>query len=331
MTSGRLAGFLASVGRTDLTPDPKAPGSADERLDAWLGRLPVSKAAKPELEVHPRTLSIRASGSGGSTFARVRITNTGYRLLRSTARIEPPGNGWLALAKEFDGRPIVTIEGTDVELEAQLPEAGKGPYRATLVVDSNGGEARVSVSLEPPGKAEAIPQAFASPTVGPVLEPPGGDRPAVRRMARLLAWPLVAVLLRLVVGVSAGVAALFGIGTAGGKLGLAGPAIAFAGMGAILGAILAARRRELGDLPVAAFAGAGGGLFVAALLFAAIGSIESPSSLVGGWPVALKVASFIEGLPVAAKVALWALIGALAALASLALAPPAEKTKKGAA
>ena len=38
MSSGRLASFLATIGRSDLAPDPRATGSPDARLDAWIGR-----------------------------------------------------------------------------------------------------------------------------------------------------------------------------------------------------------------------------------------------------------------------------------------------------
>src|SRR5262249_33337541 len=89
LTSGRLAAFLASIQRQELAPDPNAPGSPDERLDAWLAGLPTTKQARPELDVHPAKLALKATPGGGLTRKKVQITNTGYRLLKATARVEP--------------------------------------------------------------------------------------------------------------------------------------------------------------------------------------------------------------------------------------------------
>src|SRR5947209_7444521 len=58
LVSGRLAAFLTSVGRGDLAPSAQAPGTPDERLDAWLGALPTTRPSRPELEVHPATVRL---------------------------------------------------------------------------------------------------------------------------------------------------------------------------------------------------------------------------------------------------------------------------------
>ena len=62
LVSGRLADYLRRIRRTDLLPPAAASGSADEQLDQWLGRLPVSRSSAPELDVHPDKLEVRPSG-----------------------------------------------------------------------------------------------------------------------------------------------------------------------------------------------------------------------------------------------------------------------------
>ena len=149
LTSGRLAAFLASIGRGDLAPDPRTPGSPDERLDAWIGRLPTTREAKPELEVHPRTVVVRAQAGGGVVRKKIQVSNSGYRLLRASARVEPPGATWLAIAPEFAGREFFVSDAIDLAIDATLPESTAKLETATLVIEGNGGTARVSVAVEP--------------------------------------------------------------------------------------------------------------------------------------------------------------------------------------
>jgi hypothetical protein len=316
LVSGRLAAFLLSSGQGALVPDPQAPGSADERLDAWLGRLPVSRPAKPELDVHPKTLVIRAKGGGGITSARVQITNTGYRLLRSTVRTEPQGTPWLKLCKEVDGRSIVTVEATDVPLEIRIPENVTRPLDATLVVDSNGGTARIKVLLEPASVA-ASELAEAAPAV----MAPGwrwDPRLAIERQSlttRLVGWAVAAAGFRLLAGLASGIAAQFGIGRVGDGLSLAGPAIALAAVGAFLGARFAIARKEWRDVFVAAFAAACAGIFAAAVVVAICQAIEG--SFAG-----------LQSSHAALKVILWGVLGVLAAGLSVVIVPPTESARK---
>src|SRR5260370_709970 len=60
LTSGRLAAYLRTQNRTDLLPDEAHTASADERLDAWLARLPTTREAVADLDVHPAVLKGRA-------------------------------------------------------------------------------------------------------------------------------------------------------------------------------------------------------------------------------------------------------------------------------
>jgi hypothetical protein len=313
LVSGRLAGFLASVGHSDLAPDPNTPGSTDERLDAWLARLPVSRPAKPELEVHPKLLTVRATSLGGMTSAKIRVTNVGYRLLRSTVRVEPPNVPWLSLTKEFQGRPLLTVEGTDVVLEVRFPETLPRALSATLVVDSNGGTARVGVTLEPAAKAIDMIEPTGVLDRGRSWSP-RESLAGVSPRARLVGGVVLGVVMRSLVAIAAGVAASLGIGTEGGNPSLAGPAIAFAAIGAVLGGVFAVRRKEVRDTVPAAFAGACGGVLAAAVVVAVCQGVES-------------TLAFLQASPVLLKIPLWGAIGAGMAYLSLLFVPPVSKAK----
>ncbi len=123
LTSGRLAAFLARVGAGAMAPSADAPGTPDERLDAWLGSLPTTRPGRPELEVHPETLAVRAATGGGTIRQAVQITNVGYRLLRSTVRVEPSAASWLRVPAEFARGPFVTVDRTEVPVEVQSPRS----------------------------------------------------------------------------------------------------------------------------------------------------------------------------------------------------------------
>lgn len=277
LTSGRLGEHLRRVGRSDLQPR-KAPGwSADEVLDDWLGRLPTSAPSAPELDVHPETLLIRAAGGGGTIRRSLRISNVGYRLLRSNVRVEPSTPGRIRLV---GGGSFATIDETDVELEIDLPEGGVGTVLGAVVVESNGGSKRVEVRLER-AKAETITLAddpgprFAPVDLGALVSP----------ARRLWLFPLILVGAHLLIG--------------GKEPQLSTLAVAGAALGFLVGSALGARG---GGAAASAFAGAAGGLLVSALAFAAVrsvGELAGPSLAAGP-----------------AAVVLWVVIGVGLALAS---------------
>jgi hypothetical protein len=306
LTSGRLASFLVSIGRGDLAPSARTPGTPDDRLDAWLGSLPTTKTARPELDVHPARLVIRVVPGGGSIRKSVQVSNVGHRLLRSTARIEPPGVPWLALPAEFAGKPFITIEAADLPVEVAIPATLPQPLTADLVIEGNGGSKRVKVVLEAkPAQAD-----FS----GTGTEP---DRPAssgltfgelIARqspMARVATWGLAALAIRLLVGVASGSIgedAVVASGAESPRLG--GVALMLAVLGAILGGWLATRRGGRREAPMGAFAGGFAGLIVASALVATCRGVEP---ILGSWSSS-----------VIAVCVLWAMIGsALAGLSTL--------------
>lgn len=282
LTSGRLSAFLASIGRKGLTPTTV--GTPDERLDDWLGKLPTIKPAHPEIDVHPTTLAIKVAAGGGTTRRALQVTNVGYRLLRATARVEPPGTAWLRLPPEFDGRPFLTVEATDIPVEVSPPERLASALSAAVVFEGNGGTRRVPVTLGLADRRDAIPAAVATaPRSDWDLSGLVARQPI---KVRLLAWPLAALAARaLILAGNLWIASPEGTESPG----LQGPAVLFGLLGAGLGATLAGRRGSASDVPTGGFAGAAVGIFLAALLVATCRAIEPPGGVIlalGTWAVA---------------------------------------------
>lgn len=168
LVSGRLDAYLRQIQRADLIPRRPGNQSPDDQLDQWLAQLPTTRSKDPELDVHPDNLNVRAMAGGGVIRQVLRITNVGYRLLRSTARIEPAGTTWIRLRPEHDSRPFDTIEQTDLPIEVVIPEMLDRPLDAAIVLDGNGGMRRVGVRIERPAEPPPLPAAVAGPAVSPL-------------------------------------------------------------------------------------------------------------------------------------------------------------------
>jgi hypothetical protein len=310
LTSGRLAAFLANVGRTDLAPDPTAKGTPDERLDLWIGRLPTTRPAQPELEVQPATLVVRAAAGGGVVRRKLTINNTGYRLLRATARVEPASALWLRIAPEAAGKPLIAIDELELPLEITLPESNGQTHIGTIIVESNGGSRRIGVTVEPPVGGDVLP-------AGSPPKPTAVDWGLRQRIAgqsaaaRLVGWAALAMVIRLLVGLTGA------IGDSVQTVALAGPGLIFALVGGVLGFVLALHRGERPDMVPCALAGAITGLIAACVTVAACRAIEP---LLG----AALAGSLL------AMVVLWGVLGVAAAGVSLALVPFRADKKAGA-
>ncbi len=308
LTSGRLGDFVRRVQRPDLLPRLEKARSADDQLDDWLGRLPTTRPSAPELDVHPQSLLVRAVGGGGLTQQTLRVTNIGYRLLRSTARVEPVGSRWLRLPAEGNGGPFATIDQTDLAVELDLPETLAEPLEAAILIESNGGTRRVPVRIERAAMPDGLPDAAAPGGFQlPLAHVQLGTKIAeVRPGVRVLFGAAGAILLRLIV-------LLLGLvwhGAGGARpqeARLSSVALALVGVGAVAASLLVLRRGETRDVPAAAFAGGSLGLLAAAICFAIIQSVEH---VLGAWSTSF----WAVGL-------LWGTIGALVALASIYVIP----------
>jgi hypothetical protein len=312
LVAGRLAAFLASIGRAEMAPRADAPGTPDERLDAWLSTLPTTRPSRPELDVHPEVLKLRAVPGGGMMRASVRITNTGYRLLRTQARIEPASTAWLKLPAELSRAPIVTVDQTELPLEVQIPEDFHETPTAAIVLESNGGTRRVEVRLERPAATELIPEPSGAHETRAGLE----LRSLIERQPlgmRLILWSLGLLLLRVLVLVS-GLVIAPATGEARPPL---LPAAVLLGILGCLAAIgFAIKYGEPRDVPAVGFAGGVAGVLAAALVVAACRTIEpilGPGLAGSGVAVCL----------------LWGLLGAIAAGVSVVIVSPRSDGGEG--
>ncbi len=344
LASGRLADYLRQIQRTDLLPGlpgrergravgpsvgppplPDGRGSdsdaaiLDEQLDDWLGRLPVSGSSAPELDVHPASLEVR--GAGGTTRHVLQITNVGYRLLRSTARVEPAGAGWVKILAPYEGLRFPTIEQTELPVEITAPEVPQGPIDAAIVIESNGGTRRIPVRIGRPERPPEWPDPVGF-TSGWTLS--DELRAASRRIAsvsvptRLVAGAVLAVAVRSLVAASS----LLPLGARGGTLAEPHlPALAaLCAVIAAIGGLLKGRRRSEGHSLDAAATGAASGLFgilAAAVLYALVRTVERP---LGDWSSSAWVV-----------VLLWAVLGAAIAGLTGVLAPFHEPSREASA
>jgi FHA domain len=310
LVSGRLVEYLRRIGRPELIPHSAPDRSADDRLDDWLARVPATQVSAPELDVHPQNLIVQAKVGGGVTRLSLRITNVGFRLLRSSVRVEPLGARWVRLLSGGDGRPFQTIEQTDIPVELELPETIERVERALIVIESNGGTRRVEVRIEQPPDPLLAAEAGGG-AAG--LEIPILTRELRRRLAR------VSPLVRFAVccGAASGSRLLVALMNAAPLLGsgnrLAEPritsvAIVTVAAGVMCGLVLAKRRGESRDLLTAGLAGGLLGLLSSAPWFS---MLQTAERILGTWSTSI-----------AAVCLLWAALGAVLALVSTVFIAP---------
>jgi hypothetical protein len=309
LISGRLVEYLRRIGRPELISHSAANQSPDDRLDEWLGRIPAVQSSAPELDVHPETLLVQAKMGGGVARLSLRITNVGFRLLRSSLRIEPADARWVRLLAGGDGKAFQTIDQTEIPVELVLPEAIDGGLRAVIVIESNGGTRRVEARIERP--AEPMPE--ADPAAGAaVLEMPMLAKQLRKRLAGVS--PLVRA--AACGGGAAGFRLLLVLlsalwpGRGAGSLAeprIASVALMTVGLGVLSGLILAKRRGEARDLLTGGVAGGMLGLLSSAPLFSLL---ESAERVLGSWSASIVAVCL-----------LWGAAGVVVALVSRLLIP----------
>lgn len=314
LTSGRLAEHLTRIGRTDLLPRPDPARSDDERLDAWLARLPSPRSSAPELDVHPETLVIRAGSAGGTVRRSLRITNVGYRLLQSRARVEPAGSKSVRISEELSGRSFLTIDHTDLPLEIDLPDAGASASLGAVVVESNGGNRRIEVRFERTAAPTSLPDfdldSSSAPLDALAWSKPLGERLSGQPVTRRVAWAVVMMVAYRLLVLLAG-RLPFGMGATNSAEPRTGAIAAVMALGCgLAGAVWGARGGSRGDILPAGFAAALAGVFAAAVGTAVIRSIESA---LGSWAAS----------PLAVLL-LWGLLGGVLAAASGMIFPVAQ-------
>jgi hypothetical protein len=342
LTSGRLAEHMKRLQRRDLVPQPQPRQNPDEQLDGWLARLPVSRSSAPELDVHPETLIVRSSTSGGLVRQTLRITNVGYRLLRGTVRVESPERGRIRVAASSEGDSFLTIDQTELLIEFELGDDvtrfPSGTSLGAVVIESNGGTKRIEVRLERPPRADLIPEAVASSSPINLMAwgRPLSDRVESLSLGRrLVLAPVCLVVLRLLVAIAGLIPTPFGAAAGPGELRLGAIGLLLAVAGLVAGLTWAARTGEARDqfrgpdLAAAGFAGGMIGLFAAAVCFAAIQSFES---ILGSWSRSLLATTVLwGGLGLGLALLSWIALPPRGTSPPVGCGPPLRKAGNGSA
>ncbi len=292
LLAGKLAEFVASVGRPDLAP-AAVRGSlpsdeADERLNTWLGRLPTRTAATPELDVHPLRLVVGVPSGGVTVIKKVRVANVGYGLLRVRVRVDSPTGASFRIGNGLDNREFVVRDSAEIPVEINVPDQFTVPGSAQLVITGAGLVQRVAVVVEHRAATPNEP----SDIVGPDPTTVPGPLARFRELSvakRVTIAALIGLASRLLVGVaggSIGEDVLLGSGPETPHLG--GVVLAFAVTGAGLGGWWLARRGGQSDLGVGVGAGAGLGVLLAAAAVALCRVVEpavgaAPLVAIGFW------------------------------------------------
>jgi hypothetical protein len=315
---------MKRIQRLDLVPRTDPGQSPDLQLDAWLGRLPATQSSSPELDVHPPTLTVRASAVGGMVRQSLRITNIGYRLLTCTVQVEPPGNARIRAG----AGPFVIIDQTDLPIEIDLTEdLGRSRLDTSLGavrITSNGGTKRIEVRLERASRVQLV--SAASPTASALdlnawARPLGARLAAIPLAVRFALAPLALMVLRLLISFSTLIPPWPAGAARTGELRLDAVAFLLGSAGLFAGALWAARsgtgqEGSRGfDIATAGFAGGLIGLFTSAVGFALIQSVES---VLGSWSNSTPAAT-----------ALWGVLGLALAILSWLFLPP-QATSSGA-
>lgn len=306
LTSGRLDEFLPSVGRPDLAPGAMSPSrTADEQLDAWLGRLPVTRPLNPELDVHPAVIKVRAQPGGGTTRHKIAVTNVGYRLLKTRVRVEPDDTRWISLPRSYASGPFTTIDTTEIAFEVQAPEDLSEPIAARLHFEGNGGAREVVVTVEP----AASDAAFVEPSAPLAASSQAALGDIVARVpaaARILAGGVLGMSARGLIAVGESLP-LVNSAPSSSRPGLAGGAVVMGLFGGAIAAMLKLRRGPEGLGP-AVFTGAYSGALLAALSVAVFRSVEPHFGRLGESSVLLACL-------------FWGAVGVLTAIGSLRILP----------
>jgi hypothetical protein len=213
----------------------------------------------------------------------LRITNVGYRLLRSTARVEPPNTRWVRITRPYDGVAFFTIEETELPIEVEIPEGLPGGLAAEIVIESNGGTRRIGVRIGAPERPPELPDSVAfSPglTVSDRFGPAARALASIPTRARIAAGIVAALALRLLV-LAAGYIPLGSHGVPITEPRLPALAALCAGVGLVVGLLRGLRRsRGPGDAATTGIAAGLFGVLAAAVLYAVVRTVEGS---LGNW------------------------------------------------
>ncbi len=153
LRDGVLAGFMAGLGRADLSVAAREAARYPDRdrgLDGFLAKLPTEALSPPRLNVEPKQLNLGVLRVGQDSRLELRLYNQGMGLLHGSIHCE--GCPWLA----FDGGAKQKVfqflqeAVIPVHVQGKQLRAHNKAQEGRLTFDSNGGSLTVSVTIEVP-------------------------------------------------------------------------------------------------------------------------------------------------------------------------------------
>jgi hypothetical protein len=155
LQKGLLEPFLGRLGRVDLAMAAHQAAEVDDKdrgLDELLARLPSKSVKGARLHVDREQVDLGRMKIGDSRQLTIHLQNQGTRLLQGNIACEECV--WLALGdgagvanKHFAFTDKLTIP---VQVRGDLLRAGNKPLVAQIVVESNGGNATITVTADVP-------------------------------------------------------------------------------------------------------------------------------------------------------------------------------------
>jgi hypothetical protein len=154
LRQGFLGSFLGGIGRVDLAMAAQEAArfpDTDRGLDQLLDKLPTQVLQKPRLVAEPTDINLGVLSVGADRQFDLHLANQGMRLLYGSVVSdckwltlgEPPGNAQKLFQFGTEGTVAVQVRG-------QHLRAGNKPLEGHLVLESNGGQATLSVRVEVP-------------------------------------------------------------------------------------------------------------------------------------------------------------------------------------
>jgi hypothetical protein len=154
LRQGFLGSFLGGIGRVDLAMAAQEAArfpDIDRGLDQLLDKLPTQVLQKPRLVAEPSDINLGILAVGADRQFDLHLANQGMRLLYGSVVSdckwltlgEPPGNAQKLFQFGSEGSVPVQIRG-------QQLRAGNKPLEGHLVLESNGGQATITVRVEVP-------------------------------------------------------------------------------------------------------------------------------------------------------------------------------------
>jgi hypothetical protein len=169
MKQGFLASFLGGLGRADLALAAQEAArfpDQDRGLDQLLSRFPTYALDHPKLKAEPTDINLGHVPMGTDRQIDLHLTNLGMRLLYGSVVSDCK---WLSLG-EAPGNPQKLFQfGVDtsipVHIRGQHLRAGTKPLEGKLIIESNGGNATLTIRAEVPVKP--FPEGVLSGAVSP--------------------------------------------------------------------------------------------------------------------------------------------------------------------